>query len=413
MQTPRSIQAFQPRYPLWSQIKEYLKPQEEIEVRAILGERMLERNSLAHQEVESLLSIVYELQNLNSAKYDKKMKDRYLREQKQRAQERSSLLAPEKKLVKDQIKFFISNLNLLQPRSLQNGDADVIDTVASTPREREILNNVLPERVSRVRPTSSPSKFRLPSRPPSSPSPSSSNRKKRDPSPKIKIDMSHIASSAESDAGDDSTTSSMSTLPNSSRPSTAAYSSRSVPIGVLEKVEGFLNVFDIDHVVSDIKALFENEYKELMEDVDYLRSKLEEEHQNTLAIEKTAVESEGEGAAKRGEEPTLNELRKMSAKLEHTYLNQSDKKRIIGEPPSNDGRRRGSRGRAKLASLRAKQKSSFNNGSRDTMEFHDSNPRSNEVSDEQVYKPKKGGSSRLRKRLQAAKVEDEDAKYFI
>ena len=78
---------------------------------------MLERNSLAHQEVESLLSIVYELQNLNSAKYDKKMKDRYLREQKQRAQENSSLLAPEKKLVKDQIKFFISNLNLLQPRS--------------------------------------------------------------------------------------------------------------------------------------------------------------------------------------------------------------------------------------------------------------------------------------------------------
>ena len=79
MQTPRPIQAFQPRYPLWSQIKEYLKPQEEIEVRAILGERMLERNSLAHQEVESLLSIVYDLQNLNSAKYDKKMKDRYLR----------------------------------------------------------------------------------------------------------------------------------------------------------------------------------------------------------------------------------------------------------------------------------------------------------------------------------------------
>ena len=116
---------------------------------------------------------------------------------------------------------------------------------------------------------------------------------------------------------------------------------------------------------------------------------------------------------RKGREPTLNELRQMSAKLEHTYLNQSDNKRTIGAPPSNDGRRRGSRGRAKLASLRAKQKSSFNNGSRDTMEFHDSNPRSNEVSDEQVYKPKKGGSSRLRKRLQAAKVEDQDAKYFI
>lgn len=413
MQTPRPIHAFQPRYPLWSQIQEYLKPQEEIEVRAVLGESMLERNNLAHQEVESLLSIVYELQNSNSAQYDKKMKERYLREQKQREQESSSLLAPEKKIVKDQIKFFISNLNLLQPRSLHDGDASVIDTVASTPREREILTNVLPESVSRVRPTSSPSKFRLPSRPPSSPSSSSSNGKKRDPSPKIKIDMSHIASSAESDAGDGSTTSSMSTLPNSSRPSTAAYSSRSVPTGVLEKVEGFLNAFDIDQVVSDIKVLFENEYKELMVDVDYLHSKLEEEHQNTLAIEKASTESEEEGGVKRGEEPTLNELREMSAKLEHTYLNQSDSKRMVGEPPSNDGRRRGSRGRAKLAALRAKQKSNFSHGSRDTMEFQKSSLSSNRIADEQEYKPKKSSSSRLRKRLQAAKEEDQDAKYFI
>ena len=126
---------------------------------------MLERNSLAHQEVESLLSIVYDLQNLNSAKHDKKMKDRYLREQKQRAQEKFVVACTREKLVKDQIKFFISNLNLLQPRSSQNGDVDVVDIVASTPREREILNNVIPESVSRVRPTSSPSKFRLPSRP--------------------------------------------------------------------------------------------------------------------------------------------------------------------------------------------------------------------------------------------------------
>ena len=174
-----------------------------------------------------------------------------------------------------------------------------------------------------------------------------------------------------------------------------------------------MNAFDIDQVVSDIKALFENEYKELMVDVDYLHSKLEEEHQNTLAIEKASTESEEEGGVKRGEEPTLNELREMSAKLEHTYLNQSDSKRMVGEPPSNDGRRRGSRGRAKLAALRAKQKSSFSHGSRDTMEFQKSSLSSNRIADEQEYKPKKSSSSRLRKRLQAAKEEDQDAKYFI
>ena len=53
-----SIFSFQPRYPIWKQIKEFLKPQEENEVRTILGENMLIRNDIAHQEVESLLSII-------------------------------------------------------------------------------------------------------------------------------------------------------------------------------------------------------------------------------------------------------------------------------------------------------------------------------------------------------------------
>ena len=54
-----SIFSFQPRYPIWKQIKEFLKPQEENEVRTILGENMLIRNDIAHQELFPAFKFLY------------------------------------------------------------------------------------------------------------------------------------------------------------------------------------------------------------------------------------------------------------------------------------------------------------------------------------------------------------------
>ena len=79
-----TIQSFHPRYPLWKQIKEYLKPQEENEVRAILGETILIRNDIAHQEVESLLSIIYGLHNANNEKYSRELTDKHAYEQQRK-----------------------------------------------------------------------------------------------------------------------------------------------------------------------------------------------------------------------------------------------------------------------------------------------------------------------------------------
>ena len=443
-----SIFSFQPRYPIWKQIKEFLKPQEENEVRAILGENMLIRNDIAHQEVESLLSIIYELHNTNNEKYSYELNEKHIYEQQKRAKEKSSLLAPEKKIVKDQIKFFISNLNLLKVNNNNNNNKndedDIVETIASTPRERAILKSVLPEHITRKRPTSSPSKFRMPTRPPNTP-PSSyskdigsgggdssrnSSKKKRDPSPKIKIDMSNLTKKDNDNNNNTnslSTTSSTSTLINSSRPSTAAQSSRSVPIGILEKVEGFLNVFDIDQVISDIKILFEDEYKDLLADIDYLNIKLEEEHTNTMKIEATSKMFKQQREDDETEEPTLNELRKMSAKLEDTYLNSSNNNEKNSKMREPSSRHNGSSGRARLASLRLKKSNNKNNHHRNNNNNNNNNNHyNNEYEDdggggdinnnnmENDYKPRrKSKSSRLRKRLQAAKEEDQDAKYFI
>ena len=68
--------AFQPRIPLWTQIQEYLKPQEKNEVRIILGEQLLSRNELMHEEVQALLQIVLEYRGANDNEVSNMEKER-------------------------------------------------------------------------------------------------------------------------------------------------------------------------------------------------------------------------------------------------------------------------------------------------------------------------------------------------
>ena len=156
--------------------------------------------------------------------------------------------------------------------------------------------------------------------------------------------------------------------------------------------------------------MFENEYKDLLSDIDFSNIKLEEEHNTSMKIEEESKIFKKQRENDEEEEPTLNELRKISAKLEDTYLNKNATKHYMREPPSNKGRKNVSSGRTKLASLALKKKNNAilanNNDSYQNISQHD------EDSD---YKPTKRSSksSRLRKRLQAAKEEDQDAKYFI
>ena len=47
-------------------------------------------------------------------------------------------------------------------------------------------------------------------------------------------------------------------------------STRSAPAGPLDNMEKFLNIFEIERVIKDLKSSFETEYKDLMEDIEYL-----------------------------------------------------------------------------------------------------------------------------------------------
>ena len=99
-------------------------------------------------------------------------------------------------------------------------------------------------------------------------------------------------------------------------------STRSAPAGPLDKVGKFLNIFEIEKVVHDLKESFETEYRDLLEDIEYLNAALEEEHDYKVAAIST-TEKEDDNEIKIGHDeapPTLQELRNVSAKLEHSWL---------------------------------------------------------------------------------------------
>ena len=99
-------------------------------------------------------------------------------------------------------------------------------------------------------------------------------------------------------------------------------STRSAPAGPLDKVGKFLNIFEIEKVVQDLKESLETEYRDLLEDIEYLNAALEEEHDYKVAATNSAAK-EDDNEIKIGNDevpPTLQELRNVSAKLEHSWL---------------------------------------------------------------------------------------------
>lgn len=106
---------------------------------------------------------------------------------------------------------------------------------------------------------------------------------------------------------------------HASRPGTASsnFSSRSgtssssAPPDLLDPMEnGKLNMFRICKVTKDIKAAMREESQELMEEIEYIQSLLEMEHEEITEEKNQALTTP----------PSLDEMRAFSQKLEKTWL---------------------------------------------------------------------------------------------
>ena len=171
-------------------------------------------------------------------------------------------------------------------------------------------------------------------------------------------------------------------------------STRSAPAGPLDNMEKFLNIFEIERVIKDLKSSFETEYKDLMEDVQYLNASLDEEHNYTLFLNDRSKKREDDASA-----PTLQELRNVSAKLEKTWLEAEVGS--LGEGIST-----------KLTTIASKSKleplSMQNAPGIENDVLHTA---ASTEGERQVVLPRK--TSRIRKRFQQAKLEDSDSKFFV
>ena len=328
---------------------------------------------MMHEEVKALSQIVTEFRAANDSEVSEIERQRASLKRGEGKGKKGAALpeAPAKQLLKQQILFFVDNLNSLRG-GMDKNSSDLLASVPSTPREARVLAVVVGIDAKRAgRPGSSPGLSRAgrPSSATGSPRSSLAQRKR----------SSH----------------------RSLRPG-SSMSTRSAPAGPLDKVGKFLNIFEIEKVVQDLKESLETEYRDLLEDIEYLNAALEEEHDYKVAATNSAAK-EDDNEIKIGNDevpPTLQELRNVSAKLEHSWLQAEmhDTK-----PDTKKTMKTGNLSAPKLKPL-------FQDQNRNLESFGESSE-SSATNEEEPILPKK--TSRLRRRFQEAKVEDSDAKFFV
>lgn len=380
---------YEERQPLWLQIQSFLKPQEKNEVRLILGENVIARNEMLHEEAKTLATIVMDLRRANDADaINGRGKTIVVSEE---AGEVPSLGAlpepPAKQLLKQQILFFVNNLSSLRGDADRDSE-DLLSSVPSTPREERLLAGIIgnqkhssPGSSVLSRPGSSPGSFRF--------SRSSSRTATHPTHPthpgRCGRDSRLVGENSRHRPHPDT---------SSTRPVSSSMSTRSAPAGPLDNMEKFLNIFEIERVIKDLKSSFETEYKDLMEDVEYLNASLDEEHNYTLFLNDSSKKREDDASA-----PTLQELRNVSAKLEKTWLEAEVGS--LGEGNST-----------KLTTIASKSKleplSMQNAPGIENDVLHTA---ASTEGERQVVLPRK--TSRIRKRFQQAKLEDSDSKFFV
>ena len=376
---------YEERQPLWLQIQSFLKPQEKNEVRLILGENIIARNEMLHEEAKTLASIVMDLRRTNDAEaINGQGKAVVVSEEAGQVPSFGALPEPPaKQLLKQQILFFVNNLSSLRGDADRDSE-DLLSSVPSTPREERLLAGIIgnekhssPGSSVLPRPGSSPGSFRTSrssSRTTTNPTyPGGSGRDSRFAGGKSRY-RSHPY-----------------TL--SIRPVSSSMSTRSAPAGPLDKMEKFLNIFEIERVVKEIKSSFEIEYKDLMEDIEYLNASLDEEHNYTLFLNGSSKKREDDASA-----PTLQELRNVSAKLEKTWLEAE-----VGSLREDISTKLTVVSKSKLEPLSMQNAPGIENDMLHTA--------ASTEGEQEVVLPRK--TSRIRKRFQQAKLEDSDSKFFV
>eukprot|EP00613_Pedinella_sp_CCMP2098_P038589 CAMPEP_0171815324 /NCGR_PEP_ID=MMETSP0991-20121206/80203_1 /TAXON_ID=483369 /ORGANISM="non described non described, Strain CCMP2098" /LENGTH=391 /DNA_ID=CAMNT_0012428995 /DNA_START=62 /DNA_END=1237 /DNA_ORIENTATION=- len=258
---------------LWEQIRGYLKPAEEDEIRRAIGETIIERNEDLHREVTALASIVDEFREQSYS---------FSEERRRKAHQRREASlglsgGMERKLLEQQIRM------LLPQDKQRRGGARPERSVAAAAASRSQSDAKVLEYMA----SSS-----------SSSSSSSSNGGGAGVTRSLDLNLDQLKRSG--------------SLPSSARPMSALSGSVGGGAGG-GGAASKLNAADISSVVNGLRAAFEEEEVRLREDVEGLMAAFEGEDGQRQEVEAECKASEESV-------PSTRELREFSQKLQQEEL---------------------------------------------------------------------------------------------
>lgn len=236
---------------LWEQVCSWLKPQEVEEVRVIIGVSQIRKNELLLGEINALSSMLDDFRTANQ---------NLARDSGRTVAQRDNLLCggADRDLLEGRIRLLLSQVQN-KTESLKN-------------------DGVYQYMVS------------------------------------DKQDTLGVSKSAPASSRSSARSSGSSSRPSSAMESLRRTSSRSAPVAKsLSRLRSSVNAIDIDAVARDVRKLFAEEEKKLLEEVDCLMAMLEDEDHDRCQL---ASQAKKEATTI----PTSTELRKFSSKLEQEWL---------------------------------------------------------------------------------------------